>query len=83
MIARRLSMNSIKYILSLHHEEGYSMRRIARQVGVNRSTVSRTLARFKASTLPWVQCRALSDAELEQVLYRLRHCYASLHAPVT
>ena len=69
MATRRLSMNRIKYILSLHHEAGYSMRRIARQVGVNRSTVSRTLARFKASRLPWVQCRALSDGELEQVLY--------------
>ena len=26
MTAHRLSMNRIKYILSLHHEAGYSMR---------------------------------------------------------
>ena len=48
-------MKRIKYILSLHHEEGYSERRIAWQVGVNRSTVTCTLARFKAAKLPCAQ----------------------------
>ncbi len=69
MAAHRIPMRRIKYILSLRYEQNYSERRIAQQVGVGRSTVSRTLARVQQTGLTWSQCAALSDAELQQQLF--------------
>ena len=69
MAAHRIPMRRIQYILSLRYEHNYSERRIAQQVGVGRSTVSRTLARVQQTGLTWSQCAALSDAELQRQLF--------------
>ncbi|MBN8739130.1 MAG: hypothetical protein BGP24_09825 [Lysobacterales bacterium 69-70] len=63
-------MRQIRELLRLHFEEGLGQRVIARALGVVRSTVERVLQRFAASGLAWPPDPALTDAELEQRLYR-------------
>jgi transposase len=62
-------MRQIREVLRLHFDEGLSQRLIARGLGVVRSTVERVLKRFAASGLPWPPDTALTDAELERLLY--------------
>jgi transposase len=61
-------MRALRELFTLHFEQGLSQREIARSLGVVRSTVERTLARFAAARLSWPV--AMSDDELEAALYR-------------
>jgi transposase len=61
-------MRALRELFTLHFEQGLSQRQIARSLGVVRSTIERTLARFRAAGLSWPL--ALTDAELEAALYR-------------
>ena len=70
MAQSRLFMRQIRELLRLHFDEGLSQRLIARSLGVVRSTVERVIKRFLACGLTWPLDPALSDADLEQRLYR-------------
>ena len=61
-------MRKIREVLRLKFDCGLSVRKIARSLGVGRSTVGDYLSRFAASGLTW-PC-ALSDVELEQQLFQ-------------
>lgn len=63
-------MRQIRELLRLHYEERLSQRVIARVLGVVRSTVERSLQRVSVSGLSWPLDPALSDDELERLLYR-------------
>ena len=70
-------MHRVKHIISLRYEQGYFERRIAQQVGVNRSTVSRTEARHRSAQKafrlwpPWRYC-STSDNISSVVRFRCR-----------
>ena len=63
-------MRQLRELFTLHFEQRLPQRQIARSLGVVRSTVERTLARFITAGLTWPPVPPLSDAELEAVLYR-------------
>jgi transcriptional regulator with XRE-family HTH domain len=63
-------MQQLRELFALHFERGFSQRQIARVVGVARSTVERTLARFERSGLTWPPDPSTDDAALEAALYR-------------
>lgn len=65
-------MRPLRELFILHFEQGLSQRQIARSLGVVRSTVERTLARFVGAGLTWPLSPTLSNSELEQALYRHR-----------
>jgi len=63
-------MRQLRELLHLHFEQKLSQRLIARSLGVVRSTVERVIKRFAATGLTWPPEPVLTDAELEQRLYR-------------
>ena len=67
---RRLSMRRIREILRLKHESGLSGRAIARAIGVSNSTVAGVFARAELAGLAWPLPEQITDAELEERLYR-------------
>jgi len=69
---RRLSMRRIREILRLKCEAGLSQRAIARAIGVSNSTVSEVFSRLGLVGLTWPLPEGISDAELEERLYRRR-----------
>lgn len=69
MPAERVSMRKIREVLRLYYDFGFSTRRIAGQVGIGDSTVTKYLARFRASGLNWPLPEDLGDRELERRLF--------------
>jgi len=69
MPTERLSMRRIRQVLQLHFGVRASARVIARSVGAGRSTVQDYLARAAAAGLVWPLPAALTDEELEQLLF--------------
>lgn len=63
-------MRRIREILRLKHEAGLSQRAIARAVGVSNSTVSGVFSRAELAGLAWPLAEGVTDAELEERLYR-------------
>jgi transposase len=63
-------MRQIKEVLRLRHEGKLSQRRIALAVGLGKSSVWEYLERAERAGLEWSQLKALSEHELEQLLYR-------------
>ena len=70
MAQQRPTMRQLRELFTLHFEQQLPQRQIARSLGVVRSTVERTLARFITAGLSWPPVPPLSDAELEAALYR-------------
>lgn len=69
MAAERLSMRKIKEVLRLQ-AAGHSQRAIATSTGIARSTVSEYLERAAAAGLSWPLPDALTDTELEDLLFK-------------
>jgi transposase len=65
-------MRQLRELFTLHFEQGLSHRQMARSLGVVRSTIERTLHRFVLAGLSWPLPSELTDAQLEQLLYRSR-----------
>jgi transposase len=65
-------MRQLRELFTLHFEQGLSHRQMARSLGVVRSTIERTLHRFTVAGLAWPLPSELTDAQLEQLLYRSR-----------
>jgi len=63
-------MRKTREILRLKHEAGLSHRVIGQSLGIANSTVSDACARLKFAGLTWEEAAALSDAALEDRLYR-------------
>lgn len=66
-------MRKIREILRLRCEAGLTGRAIARAVGVSNSTVSGLFARADLAGLAWPLPEGVTDAELEERLYRDRY----------
>ena len=66
-------MRRIREILRLRCEAGLTGRAIARAVGVSNSTVSGLLTRAELAGLAWPLPEGITDAELEERLYRDRY----------
>jgi len=69
MAGRRLSMRKIKEVLRLKHENGCSMRQIAKSCNIARSTVREYLVRAEQVGLSWPLAPNLDDATLENLLF--------------
>ena len=63
-------MRQLRELFTLHFEQGLTQRQLARSLGVVRSTIERTLRRFALAKLSWPLPATLTDAQLEQLLYR-------------
>ena len=63
-------MRQLRELFTLHFEQHFSQRQIARSLGVVRSTVERSLVRFTAAGLTWPLPPSMSYGELEAALYR-------------
>lgn len=63
-------MRKTKEICRLAEEVGLSGRAIARVCGISNSTVAATLSRLAAAGLSWPTVSAMSETELERLLYR-------------
>ncbi|MGY3614186.1 transposase [Bradyrhizobium sp. USDA 10063] len=62
-------MRQVREIVRLSLETGLSTRVVGERVGVGPTTVRDTLKRFARAGLAWPVPDAISDAELEQLLY--------------
>ncbi|MFK4495885.1 transposase [Bradyrhizobium japonicum] len=62
-------MRQVREIVRLSLEAGLSTRVVGERVGVGPTTVRDTLKRFARAGLAWSVPEAISDAELEQLLY--------------
>src|SRR6185295_7831953 len=69
-MSERYSMRKIREVLRLKHAQHLSQRDVARAVGIARSTVGEYLERAERADLTWEQADNLSDAEVEQRLFR-------------
>ena len=69
MAGRRLSMRKIKEVLRLKHENGCSIRQIAKSCNIARSTVREYLVRAEQVGLSWPLAPDLDDAAVENLLF--------------
>lgn len=69
-MSERYSMRKIREVLRLKHTQHLSQRDVAKAVGIARSTVGEYLERAKAAGLTWQEAEQLSDAEVEERLFR-------------
>ena len=69
MPAQRLTMRRVRELLRLHYGIGASARRIARELGVSRSTVQEYLARVTAAGLTWPLADEITDGVLDERLF--------------
>ena len=69
MAKEPLSMCKIKSILSLHHTQQYSVRKIAHNLGLKRSTVSDYLRRASAAGVNWPIPPDWNEHDLHRVLF--------------
>ncbi len=65
---KRLHMRKIREALRLH-SEGFSARKIGQSLSLGRTTISDYLARAATADLKWPLPSALSDADLERLLF--------------
>ena len=72
MATERLTMRKIREILRLKWQLSKSHRDIARSLGGSPSSVTATLKRAGYAGLDWDKVEALSDDELERLLYGTR-----------
>ena len=72
MATERLTMRKIREILRLKWQLSKSHRDIARSLGGSPSSVTATLKRAGYAGLDWDKVKALSDDELERLLYGTR-----------
>jgi len=74
MAGRRLSMRKIKEVLRLKHENGCSIRQIAKSCNIARSTARDYLVRAEQAGLSWPLVPDLDDAAIENLLFpRVQH----------
>ena len=66
-------MRKIREIVRLRYEAGLSGRAIARSLGLSNSTIAGVFARLELAGLHWPLPEGISDAELEERLYRDRY----------
>ncbi len=64
-------MRQLREIIRLSLEAGLSTRKVGEQVGVGATTVRDTLKRFAREKLTWPIPASMSDADLEQCLYKM------------
>ena len=69
MAAERLSMRTIKEVLRLKWEEGFSTTQVAHSCNIARSTVREYVARAEHAGLSWPQAADLDDTRLEALLF--------------
>ncbi len=69
MPRKRLSMRKIKEVLRLRFEVGLSHHQIARSCGMGRTTVREYLQRAKRAGISWPLPEAMTEAELEALLF--------------
>jgi transposase len=76
-------MRKIREVMRLKYDRGLSHRQISAASGISRSTVSEYVQRAERAGLTWEAAQGLSDAEVEQRLFRYldRH-EPSIRAPV-
>jgi len=66
----RVTMRKVREVLRLYFECGRTQREIARSLSLGTGTVSDYLKRARAAELGWSTAKELSEAELEQRLFR-------------
>jgi transposase len=76
-------MRKIREVMRLKYDRGLSHRQISAASGISRSTVSEYVQRAERTGLTWEVAQGLTDAEVEQRLFRYldRH-EPSIRAPV-
>jgi transposase len=79
MAAERLSMRTIKEVLRLKCETGFSIQRISDSCGIARSTVRDYMARAKRAGIGWPLPPDLDDCQLEARLFPPSKTEASEH----
>jgi len=62
-------MRKVKDVLRLHFESRLSGRKIAGSLSLSRTVVRRTLERFEAAGLPWSEAKAMTESQLEELLF--------------
>jgi transposase len=70
MPAERVAMRRVRELLRLRLGAGVPVREVARRIGVAPSTVRETLSRFTAADLAWPLPEMVTDAVLEEALFR-------------
>jgi hypothetical protein len=82
-MSEQLTMRKIREILRLTYECGRSQREIAISLSVSVGSISGYLKRARRAGLSWEQARAMSDSDVESLLYRYDNPgRASLRAPI-
>ena len=69
MAAERLSMRTIKEVLRLKWEKGFSNKQVAQSCNIARSTVREYVFRAERSGLSWSEVSELDDGRLEDRLF--------------
>ncbi len=69
MAAERLSMRTIKEILRLKWEKGFSNKQVAQSCNIARSTIREYVARAEKAGLSWPLSSDLDDSRLEALLF--------------
>jgi transposase len=82
-MSERHTMRKVREVLRLKHSLKRPEREIAGAVGIGHSTVGAYLARAKAAGLRWEDAEAMSDAEVETLLFeRLGRNEPAARAPI-
>jgi transposase len=81
MPAERAPMRNVREVLRLKHACGISERRIAKAVGIARSTVADCLGRARVAGIGWPVPAGVDDAELERRLFPLHTILATRPPP--
>ena len=63
-------MRQIRQALRLHLEAGLSYAQVSRAVGIGKGTVGKFVLLARAAGVDWAVAQTLSDAQLEERLYR-------------
>src|SRR5436189_6128285 len=69
MPAERLSMRKVRDVLRLRHTLGMSFREISEATGVGKTVVGEYVRRAKVIGIAWPVPEAITDAELERLLF--------------
>jgi transposase len=82
MPAERLSMRKIREVLRLKRDIGLSARDIAQSCGMGRSTVREYLQRATRAGIRWPLPEALTDSELERLMFAPPPAIPGLERPL-
>jgi len=66
----RVAMKKIRHVLHYRHTTGLSLQAIGRALGLSKGVVSKYLGAISKEGLDLSQALALSDTELERLIYR-------------